>query len=43
MWRQTTNVSNELAAILYKMVCYKFSDRYQSATVVLQDLRSISY
>jgi serine/threonine protein kinase len=43
MWRQTTNVSNELAAILDKMVCYNFSDRYQSATVVLQDLTSISY
>ncbi len=43
MWRQTTNVSNELATILDKMVCYNFSDRYQSATVVLQDLKSISY
>ncbi|MBN3927614.1 CHASE2 domain-containing serine/threonine-protein kinase, partial [Nostoc sp. NMS4] len=31
MWRQTVQVSEELAAILDKMVCYHFSDRYQSA------------
>ncbi|WP_413171060.1 CHASE2 domain-containing protein [Anabaena azotica] len=41
MWRQITNVSNELAAILDQMVCYNFSDRYQSATAVLQDLKSL--
>ncbi|MBK1988711.1 CHASE2 domain-containing protein, partial [Sphaerospermopsis aphanizomenoides BCCUSP55] len=41
IWRQTTNVSNELAAILDKMVCYNFSDRYQSATAVLQDLKAL--
>lgn len=41
IWRQTTNVSNELAAILDQMVCYNFSDRYQSATAVLQDLKSL--
>ena len=39
MWRQTVQVSEELAAILDKMVCYHFSDRYQSATAVLQDLK----
>ncbi len=39
MWRQTVQVSEELAAILDKMVCYHFSDRYQSATEVLQDLK----
>ncbi|MEH2166987.1 MAG: CHASE2 domain-containing serine/threonine-protein kinase [Nostoc sp.] len=39
MWRQTAPVSEELAAILDKMVCYHFSDRYQSATAVLQDLK----
>ncbi|MBN3910652.1 MAG: CHASE2 domain-containing protein [Nostoc sp. NMS1] len=39
MWRQTMPVSEELAAILDKMVCYHFSDRYQSAAAVLQDLK----
>lgn len=42
MWRQTVQVSAELAAILDKMVCYHFSDRYQSATAVLQDLKRFS-
>ncbi|MEH2044472.1 CHASE2 domain-containing protein [Nostoc sp.] len=42
MWRQTAPVSEELAAILDKMVCYHFSDRYQSATAVLQDLKRFS-
>jgi CHASE2 domain-containing sensor protein/predicted Ser/Thr protein kinase len=40
MWRQA-KISEELAAILDKMVCYHFSDRYQSATAVLQDLKRI--
>ena len=39
IWRQAAEVSEELAAILDKMVCYHFSDRYQSATEVLQDLK----
>ncbi len=39
MWRQTVQVSQGLAAILDKMVCYHFSDRYQSAAAVLQDLK----
>ncbi|MEH2054601.1 MAG: CHASE2 domain-containing serine/threonine-protein kinase [Nostoc sp.] len=39
IWRQTAEVSEELAAILDKMVCYHFSDRYQSATAILQDLK----
>ncbi|MBN3893543.1 MAG: CHASE2 domain-containing protein [Nostoc sp. JL31] len=42
MWRQTVQVSEELGAILDKMVCYHFSDRYQSATAVLQDLKRFS-
>ncbi|MEH1919735.1 CHASE2 domain-containing serine/threonine-protein kinase [Nostoc sp.] len=41
MWRQTVQVSEGLAAILDKMVCYHFSDRYQSAAEVLQDLKRI--
>ncbi|MEH2358444.1 CHASE2 domain-containing protein [Nostoc sp.] len=39
MWRQIAPVSEELAVILDKMVCYHFSDRYQSAAAVLQDLK----
>ncbi|MEH2236857.1 CHASE2 domain-containing protein [Nostoc sp.] len=39
MWRETVQVSEELAVILDKMVCYHFSDRYQSAAAVLQDLK----
>ncbi|MBD2679811.1 MULTISPECIES: CHASE2 domain-containing protein [Nostoc] len=42
MWRQTARVTEELAVILDKMVCYHFSDRYQSAAAVLQDLKRIS-
>ena len=41
MWRQTVQVSEKLAAILDKMVCYHFSDRYQSAAAVLQDLKRL--
>ncbi len=41
MWRETAQVSEELATILDKMVCYHFSDRYQSAAAVLQDLKRI--
>ncbi|WP_066423538.1 CHASE2 domain-containing protein [Anabaena sp. 4-3] len=42
MWRQTTNVRQELAEILDKMVRYHFSDRYQSAAAVLRDLNQIN-
>nr|WP_230967291.1 CHASE2 domain-containing serine/threonine-protein kinase [Nostoc commune] len=41
MWRQPVQVSEQLAAILDKMVCYHFSDRYQSAAAVLQDLKGM--
>ncbi|MEA5551157.1 CHASE2 domain-containing serine/threonine-protein kinase [Anabaena cylindrica UHCC 0172] len=41
MWQHTTTVSTELGAILDRMVCYHFSDRYQSADVVLKDLKSL--
>jgi CHASE2 domain-containing sensor protein/predicted Ser/Thr protein kinase len=42
IWRHTTQVSAELAEILDKMVRYHFSDRYQSAAEVLQDLNHIT-
>ncbi|MFN6569973.1 CHASE2 domain-containing serine/threonine-protein kinase [Dendronalium sp. ChiSLP03b] len=41
IWRKTTQVNEELAVILDKMVRYHFSDRYQSAAAVLQDLKRI--
>jgi CHASE2 domain-containing sensor protein/predicted Ser/Thr protein kinase len=41
MWRQWAEISEELAAILDKMVRYHFSDRYQSADAVLQDLKRV--
>ncbi len=40
-WRKMAQVSDELAAILDKMVCYHFSDRYQSAADVLEDLNRV--
>jgi serine/threonine protein kinase len=42
IWRRNAKVSEELAVILDKMVRYHFSDRYQSAAAVLQDLHRIS-
>ncbi|MBW4571829.1 MAG: protein kinase [Tolypothrix carrinoi HA7290-LM1] len=40
-WRDYAQVSDELAAILDKMVCYDFKQRYQSATEVLQALKDM--
>ncbi|GAX34251.1 CHASE2 domain-containing serine/threonine-protein kinase [Nodularia sp. NIES-3585] len=41
IWRQTAEVSDELAEILDKMVRYHFSDRYQTAADVMQDLNHL--
>lgn len=41
IWQQT-QINQELAVILDKMVRYHFSDRYQSAVAVLQDLKRIT-
>jgi CHASE2 domain-containing sensor protein len=40
-WRNLAKVSDKLAAIIDKMVCYHFSDRYQSAAEVLEELKRI--
>jgi serine/threonine-protein kinase len=40
-WRDNAQVSDELAAILDKMVRYDFIQRYQSATEVLQALENM--
>ena len=40
-WRHLAKTSDELAAILDRMVQYHFSDRYQSALAVLIDLQKI--
>ncbi|HYW20767.1 MAG TPA: CHASE2 domain-containing serine/threonine-protein kinase [Nodularia sp. (in: cyanobacteria)] len=42
MWRETVKVSDELAEILGKMVRYHFSDRYQNAAEVMQDLNRLN-
>ncbi|AKG24427.1 serine/threonine protein kinase [Calothrix sp. 336/3] len=42
-WQKWTKINADLAGILDKMVRYHFSDRYQSAHEVLQDLKKIGY
>jgi serine/threonine protein kinase len=42
IWRNYVQVSDQLANVLSKMVCYHFSQRYQSATEALQALNSLS-
>ena len=42
IWQNLVEVSDELAAILNKMICYHFLDRYQSATEVLQAIKSLT-
>jgi CHASE2 domain-containing sensor protein/tRNA A-37 threonylcarbamoyl transferase component Bud32 len=41
MWRDYAQVSDELAAILDKMVCYDCRQRYQSAAEVLHELEHL--
>ena len=41
IWQDRAEVSDQLAAILTKMVRYHFKDRYQSATEVLQALQPL--
>ncbi len=40
-WRHLVTVSDKLAHILDKMVCYHFNERYQSAAEVLEDLSKL--
>ncbi|MGA9383335.1 MAG: CHASE2 domain-containing serine/threonine-protein kinase [Phormidium sp.] len=40
-WRHLAKTSNELAAILDRMVQYHFSDRYQSALAILTDIQKL--
>ncbi|MBD1860881.1 MULTISPECIES: serine/threonine-protein kinase [Trichocoleus] len=42
LWQHKTEVSHELAIILSKLVRYHFSQRYQSATEVLEALRKLT-
>jgi eukaryotic-like serine/threonine-protein kinase len=42
VWRNHAQVSQELADILDKMVCYDFRQRYHSAKVVLEALEAIA-
>ncbi|HBL13017.1 MAG TPA: hypothetical protein DD379_16790 [Cyanobacteria bacterium UBA11162] len=41
-WRHLANVSEEFGSILEKMVCYHFAERYQSAALVMEELRKIN-
>ncbi len=41
IWRDRTSVSDQLAAILDKMVAYRYQERYQSAMEVSYDLQEI--
>jgi serine/threonine protein kinase len=43
IWEPYARVSRPTAAIINKMVCYHFGDRYQTATEVLNDLRKLKY
>ncbi|MCA1991552.1 MAG: hypothetical protein LDL41_05825, partial [Coleofasciculus sp. S288] len=40
-WRHLANVSEEFAQILEKMVLYKSTERYSSAEVVMEKLKSL--
>jgi serine/threonine protein kinase len=42
IWRHKAQVSDGLASILSRMVCYYFKDRYQSAIEVLQALQVLT-
>lgn len=42
IWRDHVQVSPQLAEVLDKMVCYHFSQRYQSADEALQALQSLT-
>ncbi|WP_414581569.1 protein kinase domain-containing protein [Scytonema sp. PCC 10023] len=42
VWQNQTQVSPGLGAIMQRMVCYHYRDRYQSATEVLQDLQQLT-
>lgn len=42
IWQNQTQVSPVLGAIVQRMVCYHYRDRYQSATEVLQDLQQLT-
>jgi len=41
IWKNRVSISPKLEEILEKMVCYDFNQRYQSATDVLQALKSL--
>ncbi len=43
IWQECAKVSDELAAILTKMVRYHFQDRYQSVSEVLQEIQLLPH
>ena len=42
IWQSQANISSKLVDILSKMVRYHFKDRYQSASEILKDLKSLT-
>ncbi len=42
LWQKKTQVSAPIAAVIDKMICTDFTERYQSSAEVLQDLRRIA-
>lgn len=43
LWQHQAHVSNELASVITKMVCYHFKDRFQTTAEVLEALKSIDH
>ncbi|HEY9748013.1 MAG TPA: CHASE2 domain-containing serine/threonine-protein kinase, partial [Allocoleopsis sp.] len=41
VWRELVQVSDPFAAIVDRMICYYFNERYQSAIEVLRDLKAL--
>ena len=43
VWRHQAKISEELAKIIYKMTHYMYTERYQSATAVVEDLEKLNF
>ncbi len=43
IWQHQAHLSDELASVITKMVCYHFKDRFQTTAEVLEALKSIDH
>ena len=43
IWRHQAQVSEELANVIHKMTHYMYTERYQSATAVVEDLEKLNF